>query len=164
MILSILQVFVAFATLQRGQRPLRVEPFGDEVAVQPRKLTVAGDARAAAAAGERAPLRSSASSSSPANDLVDGSAGDRLVDAGPLDLHPDAPSSPSADRRLSPRNRLSDARIVDRAFRSQASDRLVDQIRRMASGQPLTNLRLGQLAAGEELESVDVGRVSRQTS
>src|SRR5205814_3299197 len=62
-------------------------------------------------------------------DLVDGTLGDRLVDAGALNLHLHAEFAPATDARLSARNGGCNSRIVDGALLAQSRNRSVDGIR-----------------------------------
>ena len=91
--------------------------------------------------------------------LVDGTLGDRLVDAGALNLHLHAEFAPATDARLSARNGGCNSRIVDGALLAQSRNRSVDGIRLVASArEPLANLLFRQLASAEHLQTVDICR------
>src|SRR5262249_38077886 len=141
-----------------------LEALADQVPVQPLTLALVGDRVASAeAAGQRRfeqRVRIEI-----AERLVDGPLRDVLRDAGALDLQADAQLAAPLDRRLGPRDRRGDARVVDRPFLAKARDRFVDDCRIvLPAGEALPNLRFGELAAREELQCVDVSGTSCQTS
>ena len=98
-------------------------------------------------------------------DVVGGSLGDASVDAGAFDVHADAEFAAALDRSFGAGNRGSDPCVVDGALVPQARDRFVDEVGIVAlSGEALTDLMLGQLAACEHLQAVEIRGVNRQTS
>ena len=65
---------------------------------------------------------------------------------------------------LGARDGFGDARVVDRALREQAGDRVVDGVGFVAlAGEALPDLHLRELAAGEHLQAVEVCGPSCQT-
>src|SRR5205807_1412256 len=87
----------------------------------------------------------------------EGFARNRFGDAGALDLHPHAQPAAAAEGGLGPRDRFGDARIVERALFAQSRDRRVDGVGFVALAlEALSDLRFGQLAPREHLQSINV--------
>ena len=151
-------------SLQRCQNSIGVEPLRHQAPVEPRHLSIVGQR----VGGSESPCQSRFEQGvviDVREDLVDDASGRGLVDAGALDLHPHPLAASPADRRLCAGDGFGHPGIVYRFFVAEPRDRFVYEIGRVASKKPLANLCPGELAAREQLEAVDVGRVaSCQTS
>ena len=90
---------------------------------------------------------------------------DVLRDPGAFDLHPHAQLATALQRCLGAGDRFGHTGVVDRAFAAQSGDGIVDRARVVALvGKPVADLLFGKLATGQQLQPVDVGCASRQTS
>jgi hypothetical protein len=92
--------------------------------------------------------------------IVDHSPSSVLVDAGALDLQPYPQFASMPNRRLGSGDGRRHAGIVDRSLLAKLRNGVVDQVGLMsAPGESLAQARLGQIAAREHLQAVDVRRI-----
>jgi hypothetical protein len=149
--------------LERLQHAVRLESLPDEVSVEPLQFAVVGDFRPTAQPFIERGLEQGVSVQT-GERLIEGALRSSGVDAGPFHLHSDALSAPAAYRGFRACNRAGHSCVVYGVFLDEASDGLVDVRGRVsAASQPLTDLRFGQLAAGEQFQAFQVSLVSSQT-
>ena len=149
---------------QDGQNLVRIEALRAQVAKQTLELAVVGDALAAAQPFLQSG-REQRIGIEILEDLVHGFRGNRLSDAGRLDLLKHPPSSSTTARGLGSRNRAGDALVVDAALGLEPGDGFVDGVLTLAAlGQTLADLRFRELAPGEHVQGDQIRVVGHDLS
>jgi len=149
---------------ERREDAFGVEPLADQIAVQASCFTLVRDCTAPAQPFPERLLEQRLIVGA-LEGRVHGAVGQRAGDAGALDLPAHPSSAAPLQGRLRPRDRASDARVVQRPLVAEACDRVVNGIGLVTfAREALPHLRFGELASREQLEAVDVGPVSCQTS
>src|SRR5579871_3891972 len=159
--------YLPIATATASERPhhaLAVEALTDEVAVQPLELAVVRDPLPPTQPLGQRRLEQRLVVD-PVEDGLDRLLRERFRDAGALDLHPHAQLPAPLDRGLRARDRLGDARVVQRALVAQPRHRGVDRVSVVSfARQALAHLLLGELAAREQLQAVDICGATAQSA
>jgi hypothetical protein len=157
-------VMLRLPSRERREDALGVEPLADQIAVQASGFALVRDCTAAAQPFPKRLLEERIVVFT-LEGGVDGTLGERTGDARALDFSPHSSSAAPFQRHLRPRNRAGDALVVERPLVAEACDRFVDGVGLVAvAREALPHLRFGELASREQLEAVDVGPVSCQTS
>src|SRR5438552_2998805 len=126
-------IVVGLSRAARGERfedIVGIEPLADQVAIQPPILAIVLDVTfgCETSCERRFEKRGLIDV---IERVVNGLSCGSSRNARLLDLLNDSPLAPAFDRGLCTRNRASDTRIIDRAFRFKAGHGLVDILRRM---------------------------------
>src|SRR5207244_7249530 len=133
--------------VERVQHAVGIESLAEQVAIQPVELTIVRDRVTTPQPFPQRKIEERFVIDA-VEHLVNGALRGVFRDAGAFDLHPDAQLSTPLARGCSSRNRLGDARIVDRAFLPQGGDRRVYRVGLVAlAREPLPHLQFGKLAS-----------------